>query len=49
MLVFSLIINFELILFMFGKINKIIFVLVFYIVHKNIIYGFVNLLFLFYL
>ena len=43
---FSKIINFELILFMFGK---IIFVFVFYIVHKNMIYGFVNLLFLFYL
>ena len=26
---------------MFGKINKIIFVFIFYIVHKNMIYGFV--------
>ena len=34
---------------MFGKINKIIFLFVFYIVHKNMIYGFVKLLFLFYL
>ena len=32
---------------MCGKINKIIFLFVFYIVHKNMIYGFVNLLFLF--
>ena len=49
MLVFLKIINFELILFIFGNINKIIFVFVLYIVHKNMIYGFVNLLFLFYL
>ena len=34
---------------MFGKINKIIFLFVFYIVQKNMIYGFVKLLFLFYL
>ena len=34
---------------MFGKINKIIFLFVFYIVYKNMIYGFVKLLFLFYL
>ena len=34
---------------MFGIINKLIFLFVFYIVHKNTIYGFVNLVFLFYL
>ena len=39
---------FQKILFMFDKISKIIFIFVFYTVHKNMIYGFVNLLFLFY-
>ena len=31
---------------MFGKINKIIFVFVFYIVYKNMIYGFVSVIYL---